>query len=243
MKIFEIINTKLNRTPENPTWYDDEDKSKVMGSGAFSYVTKSDDDQDVGQVDVKSGWRVGYTMDELKRDAKFIWIMHTLKLAKEGNPYVPKVYDINLKNYRTYKDMNGNDIKKYRPEYKMKQYFRVDGTKVHSDTKGWNYSKIDSDGILSMARDISESLYRHVFETMPYSKNPGAVWEMLIYGVRTGIIEKEIFKDVNKNFLEVSRLITKLALKYNFNFDLHNNNFMIDTTPSGLKLVVIDPLS
>lgn len=218
MKIFEIINPRLTKTTEPTSSYDD-DSRKRIGSGAFNYAI----DSGIGQINLKNA-DDPVLLNQLKRDSKFIWLMSTIKLAKSGNPYVPVVYDIKLH------EIGG----KYTPVYSIKKYYSI--------PFGGGSDKIDNTAILSMANDISESLYNDLLYEIKDYTDPYFAWEYMIKLIKRNIFLKKVYTDVNSQFMDVVNLVLRLKSKYDFGLDIKRDNFMIDPRVGGMKIIVTDPL-
>lgn len=238
MKIFEIVNIK-RKMSEPQDWepgdFNVPDADDVAGYGSFTYAQKSKDDQDIGQVKLKSREdpKVAY---DVENDPKYVWYNEVEKLVKSGNPFVPVVYDINVTHYTRF----GRDY--YKPEYKMKRYHSIDEL-VNIKNKNVNNSRISTDAILSIADSISSNMYNFLNKKFSGS-DAQTVFNAMIAIIERKIIYRTSLTDVNPQFLEVVKLIRNLKKRYpNFILDIKEDNFLIDITSTGLKLVVTDPFS
>jgi hypothetical protein len=245
MLITEIIDTKF-KTSGPEKWTDGNevpDARNRVGAGVTSFAVDGGDEQSQGEVKVK---RIlsPLTKKQLERDAKYTWFKAIQPLLKDGNPYVPRVYDVDITAY----EKPGSKQEYFSPTYKVERL--VNSMDIFSISAGSGGRRsLDYDSILSMAKIISPSLEKKMLQydkvnirDTGYRATKIQNWNMLVYMIRDYMIIENMFNDVDPQFMKVIDLIKSLTNTRQWNLDFHPGNCLIRLGVGGPRLVVYDPI-
>lgn len=249
MKIAEVIDTKYSISDKEQPWIDGEEvPDKKIGQGSVSFAVDPDDaEQGQDQVIVKR-LRSPLTTKQLKRDGKHRWFEAIQPLIKEGNPYVPRVYEIKLNKV----NKPGENEQYYTPHYRVERLINPMSVFIttHSDVGGKR--SMDLDVIYKMASQISEFLAKKLEEYV--EENPKEInnffghytaWKMLLEYIKDYIVEGEMYEGVDPEFVKVAILLKQLLKERHtaLDFGINNgSNFLIRTGIGGPRIVVYDPI-
>lgn len=249
MKILEVINTKYSISDTEQPWTDGEEiPDKKVGHGSVSFAVDPDDaEQSQDQVIVKRS-RSPITTKQLNRDGKYRWFEEIQPLIKEGNPYVPRVYEVKLNkvNRPGYKDQH------YLPQYKVERL--IDPMSVFlTSASGMGIKRsMGLEVIYHMAGQISDFLVKKLEEYVEENQESVSsylgkynVWKMLLEYIKDYIIEGNMYDGVDPEFVKVAIILKNLIKERPgiLDFGINNgSNFLIRTGIGGPRLVVYDPI-
>ena len=245
MLITEIIDTKF-KTSGPEKWTDGNDVPPArdrVGAGKTSFAVDVGDEQSQGEVEVK---RIlsPLTKEQLGRDAKYTWFRAIQPLLRDGNPYVPRVYDIDIKSY----EKKGTKQEYFSPTYRVERLVNPKNVFLLSSGSGGSRS-LDYDSIFSMAKMISPTLLKKMLKydkanirDTGYRGTQIQYWNELVIMIRDYLIIETMFNDVDPQFMEVIDLIKSLTNTRQWNLDFHSDNCLIRLGVGGPRLVVYDPI-
>ena len=183
---------------------------KKQGYGSYAY---GHDDEDPHLYN-----KVHYFPSKLKVDPYYVWV-NTIKPYIDSNPYLPRVYLIDLE-----KHTDG----KIRPKYKME--------KLHT------YSNFSTDAIIGLAnRLFKENEFVH--NDIYYAEKPDDAFEGIIRLIKI-ILYRGKWNLIKDPLLKHALMLVNKVLRTNSNFayDISMENVLLRSGSGGLQLVLADPL-
>lgn len=213
--------------------YSDSSPDRV-GSGLF-YTAK-----EKPEGDIELGKYSPVASDRYKDDAKVVWIRAMERLMKQGNPYVPRVYEMSTDRYR---DADGK--LKVVPKFSMERLFKI------SDLNKTSYTSRTDDEVfyknfMGMVGQVSNALrisFEDSFRQSDY--NPYNLWQAFVEHLAIIIKggDESTYYDLDPKFMDVVKVLRRVKEKAGLyrGFDLHTGNFMVRASQYGWNVVVTDP--